>query len=127
LGSSEAQNFRTKSENWQRSYFNPRLARRFRRTTMFRKFAFALATAASLGALALAPSSASAHGFGGFGPHLGGGGFGHHLGGGGFGHHLHGGGFGLVGVPVAADSGCFVTRPVLTPFGYRMRTVDVCD
>lgn len=98
---------------------------------MFRKFAFALATAASLGAMALAPSAASAHGLS--GPHFGGGGFGHHFGGGGFGGHHFGGGFGhhfgggFIGVPVVADSGCFVTRPVLTPFGYRERTVDVCD
>jgi hypothetical protein len=94
--------------------------------TMFRKFAFALATAASLSAMALAPSVASAHGFGGggFGHHFGGGGFG----GGGFGHHFHHGfGLGFVGGPVYADSGCFVTRPVLTPFGYRVHTVDVCD
>jgi uncharacterized membrane protein len=50
---------------------------------MLRKISFAVVTAMVLGAAAIAPSSASAHGFGGFGH----GGFGH----GGFGH---GGGWG---------------------------------
>jgi hypothetical protein len=116
-----------KTENGRPSKYSRAACAIFQETMMFRKIVFALAAAASLGAMSLAPSAASAHGFG-SGPHFGGGGFGHHFGGGGFGHHFHGGGgFGLVGVPVVADSGCFVTRPVLTPFGYRMRTVDVCD
>ena len=25
------------------------------------------------------------------------------------------------------DDGCYVTRRVMTPFGYRLRTVNVCD
>lgn len=57
-----------------------------------RKFFFALATVTTLGAAALAPSSASAHGFGGFGGgHFGGGGG--HFGGFG-GGHFGGGHFG---------------------------------
>ena len=85
---------------------------------MFRKFALATVAAASLGAAALAPTAASAHMGGGGGKF--GGGFG-----GGF-HHSHWGhgfGIGYVGV---VDDGCYVTRTVLTPFGYRLRTVNVC-
>jgi hypothetical protein len=33
-------------------------------------------------------------------------------------------GIGFIGGGV--DSGCYVTRPVMTPFGYRYRTVNVC-
>jgi|SRR4029079_9028005 hypothetical protein len=84
-----------------------------RRTTMFRKVTLALVAAASLSAAALAPGAASAsplfvpkH------PH-------HH-------HHWgHGHGFGIGFV----DSGyghCYVTRRVLTPYGFRWRTVNVC-
>ncbi len=88
---------------------------------MFRKFALATVAAASLGAAALAPTAASAHmggggKFGGFG-----GGFG-----GGFHHHHWGPGFGIGYVGVV-DDGCYVTRTVLTPFGYRLRTVNVCS
>ena len=36
----------------------------------------------------------------------------------GFGIGFIGGGYG--------DDGCYVTRPVLTPFGYRLRTINVC-
>ncbi len=83
---------------------------------MFRKFALATVAAASLGAAALAPTAASAHMGGG----KWGGGFG-----GGYHHHWgHGFGIGYVGV---VDDGCYVTRTVLTPFGYRLRTVNVCS
>jgi hypothetical protein len=85
-------------------------AHRLRRTTMFRKATLAIAAAATLGAIALAPTAASAGG-GGFGWHP------HHHWGHGFGIGLIGGGF---------DDGCYVTRPVLTPFGYRYRTINVC-
>ena len=80
---------------------------------MFRKLTIALTAAISLSA-ALAPSIASAKPMGGFGG-------GHH-------HFGHFGGFGVVGViaaDVAAES-CFVTQRVMTPYGYRMRTVNVC-
>ncbi|WP_422281807.1 hypothetical protein [Bradyrhizobium sp.] len=47
-------------------------------------------------------------------------------GGGGFGYHHHWGhGFGI-GYIGGVDDGCYVTRPVLTPFGYRLRTINVC-
>src|ERR1043165_439258 len=86
-----------------------------RRTTMFRKLALTLIAAASLGALALAPSSASAKGGWGGGW---GGGFHHHHFGPGFGVTFVGGGY--------ADDGCYVTRRVRTPYGYRLRTFNVC-
>jgi hypothetical protein len=84
---------------------------------MLRKLTLALATAATLGAMALAPTAAFAKPFGG------GGGWG---GGWGFHHHHHGFGPGFVGLVGGGDDGCFVTRPVLTPFGYRLRTINVC-
>ena len=83
---------------------------------MLRKIALALVAAASLSAVALAPTAASAHwkGGGGFG------GFHHH-------HHHFGPGFGIgyIGGGYGGD-GCFVTRRVLTPFGFRWHTVNVC-
>jgi hypothetical protein len=80
---------------------------------MFRKMTLALAAAATLGAIALAPTAASAGPWGGGW----GGGFHHH-------HWGHGGfGIGFVG---GGDDGCYVSRPVLTPFGYRYRTINVC-
>ncbi len=83
---------------------------------MLRKLTLGLVAAASLGAMALAPSAASAHGFG-FGH-----GFGH-----GFDDFHHFGGFGVNVVGAGyADDGCYVTRPVLTPFGYRLRTINIC-
>ncbi len=86
---------------------------------MFPKFTLALVAAASLGAIALSPTAASAHMGGGFGGGKWGGGFG------GFHHHWgHGIGFGVIGVGV--DDSCYVTREVLTPFGYRLRTINVC-
>ena len=64
--------------------------------------------------MALAPSAASAHPWGG--------GWGW---GGGF-HHHHFGGFGIGYAGGYDDGGCYVTRRVMTPFGPRLRTVDVC-
>jgi hypothetical protein len=93
---------------------NPRQGAHLRRTTMLRKLTLALVAAASLGAIALAPTAASAGG-GGFG-----GGFG------GFHHHHWGHGFGIGYIGVGMDDGCYVTRRILTPFGYRLRTVNVC-
>jgi hypothetical protein len=81
--------------------------------TMLRKLTLALVAAASLSAVALAPSAASAKPWGG------GGGWG-----GGF-HHHHFGGFGI-GYVGYGDSGCYVTRQVMTPYGLRLRTVNVC-
>jgi hypothetical protein len=83
---------------------------------MFRKIAFGLVAAASISAAALAPTSASAKPFG-FG-----GGFGGGWGGGW--HHHYGLGIGLIGAGVGES--CYVREPVLTPFGYRMRLVNVC-
>lgn len=82
---------------------------------MFRKLALALVAAASLGAMALAPSTASAKPWGG--------GWG-----GGFHHHHFGPGFGIafVGGGYADDDGCYVTRRVRTPFGYRLRIINIC-
>jgi hypothetical protein len=76
---------------------------------MLRKLTIALAAAAALSAVALAPTAASAKPWGGWG--------------GGFHHHRFGG-FGL-GVGYV-DDGCYQTRRVLTPYGYRFRTVNVC-
>jgi hypothetical protein len=82
---------------------------------MLRKLTLGLVAAATLGAMALAPSAASAKPWGGGW----GGGFG-----GGYGYHHHfGHGIGFGG----GDEGCYVTRPVMTPFGYRLRTVNVCE
>ncbi len=67
---------------------------------MLRKIVLALVAAASLSAMALAPTAAHHH----FGP--------------GFGIGYFGGGYG--------GGGCFVTRRVPTPFGFRWRTVNVC-
>jgi hypothetical protein len=90
---------------------------------MLRKFTLALVAAAALGAMALAPTAASAGGGGkggGSGWKGGGGGdsWHHHNFNHGFGINYIGGGYG--------DDGCFVTRRVPTPFGYRWRTVNVC-
>ena len=84
---------------------------------MYRKIALGLVAATSLGAMALAPSAASrSRGAGGWG-----GGWG-----GGFHHHHFGPGFGIADVGGYADDGCYVTRRIRTPFGYRLRTVNVC-
>jgi hypothetical protein len=73
---------------------------------MYRKLTIALTAAIALSAAALVPTIASAKPFG----------FGF--------HHHHFGGFGI-GVGYV-DDGCFVTQRVLTPYGYRFRTVNVC-
>ncbi|WP_081435031.1 hypothetical protein [Nitrobacter hamburgensis] len=83
---------------------------------MFRKLALGLVAAASLGATALAPSAASAHGWGGHHHHH----FGH------FGHFGHGHRFGVAYVG-GYDDGCYVVRRVPTPYGFRLRTINVCD
>ena len=78
---------------------------------MFRKLTLAAVAAASLSVMALAPTSASA---GGFWPH-------HHH------HHHWGHGHGFrIGFVGGGYDGCYVTRRVLTPFGLRWRTVNVC-
>jgi hypothetical protein len=82
---------------------------------MFRKVTLALAAAATLGAIALSPTAASAKPplIWNPNPHF-------HQ------HHWHPGvalGFGLV---TAGYAGCYQNRLVLTPFGHRMRTVNVC-
>ena len=77
---------------------------------MLRKLTLAAVAAASLGVMALAPTSASA---GGFWPH-------HHH------HHHWGPGFGVGLIGGGGYDGCYVTRRVLTPFGFRWRTVNVC-
>jgi hypothetical protein len=85
---------------------------------MFRKLTLGLVAAASLSAMALAPSAASAKPWG---PGWGGGW------GGGFHHFHHGFGIGFVGGGYGDDGGCYVTRRVPTPYGYRLRTVNVCE
>ena len=85
---------------------------------MLRKITLGLVAAASLGAMALAPTAASAGWKGGGW----GGGWG-----GGFHQHHFGPGFGIAYVGGGyADDGCYVTRRVPTPYGYRLRTVNVC-
>jgi hypothetical protein len=84
---------------------------------MLRKITLGLVAAASLSAMALAPSAASAKPWGGGW----GGGWGFHH------HHFHPGfGVGFVGGDYG-DDGCYVTRRVRTPYGYRLRTVNVCE
>jgi len=83
---------------------------------MLRKFTLGLVAAASLSAMALAPSAASANPWGG---KWGGGGWGGY-------HHHHFGGFGIGYVGGGYD-GCYVTRRVMTPFGYRLRTFNICE
>jgi len=80
---------------------------------MLRKLTLGLVAAASLSAMALAPTAASA------GPW--GGGWG-----GGFHHHHFGPGFGI-GFIGGGDDGCYVVRRVPTPYGYRLRTINVCE
>jgi hypothetical protein len=83
---------------------------------MLRKLIIGLVAAASLSTLALAPTAASAKPWGGGGGW--GGGWGYH-------HHHFGGGIAFVGGGYG-DDGCYVTRRVPTPFGYRLRTINVC-
>ena len=87
---------------------------------MIRKIALGLVAAAAISTAALAPTAASAQPFGmggGFGGGFGGGWHHHHIGGLGL-------GIGLIGAGVA--SSCYVSQPVLTPFGYRYQLVNVC-
>ncbi len=78
---------------------------------MLRKLTLALVAAASLSAMALAPTAASA----------GGGKWG-----GGWHHHHHGHfGLGFVGGGYGGD-GCYQPRRVMTAFGPRIRIVNVC-
>src|SRR6267378_3877784 len=100
---------------------------------MFRRIVIALFAVAAVGLAS--PTIASARGGGG---HGGGGGF--HGGGGGF-HSggFHGGGFragahGGYGYPYGygsyayGDGGCYlVRRRVMTPYGWRLRRVQVCN
>jgi len=80
---------------------------------MLRKLTLGLVAAASLSAIVLAPTAASAGGGGwGFG------GMHHH-------HFGHGFGIGYIGGGYL-DDGCYVVRRVPTPFGYRLRTVNLC-
>ena len=85
---------------------------------MLRKTIIALAAIGTLSAAALAPTSASA-----WGGNKG-------WGGGGF-HHYHGGygriglGLGLVGAGIAYDN-CMQKQWVDTPYGARLRWVNVC-
>ena len=81
---------------------------------MLRKLTLGLVAAAALSAMALAPSAASAKPWG-----WGGGWGGYHH----FGHHF---GIGYIDGGYG-DSGCYVVRRVVTPFGYRLRTVNVCE
>jgi len=79
---------------------------------MLRKTVLGIAAAASLSAVALAPTSASAGGF--IWPTF----HKHH-------HHHWGHGFGIGFVGGGYD-GCYVTRRVFTPYGVAFRTVNVC-
>jgi len=80
---------------------------------MLRKTVLGIAAAASLSAVALAPTSASAGGF--IWPT-----FHHH-------HHWGHGGFGLgIGYVSGGYDGCYQTRRVFTPYGVVFRTVNVC-
>ncbi|MSO68290.1 MAG: hypothetical protein EXQ82_10935 [Pseudolabrys sp.] len=84
---------------------------------MIRKLALALGATAVLGAAALSPTAASAapgwHGHG------------HH----GHGYHRwHGRGFGFYGPTFIAGGYCYtVKRVVETPYGPRLRRIQVCD
>ena len=84
---------------------------------MIRKILFAVAAAVALGAATLSVSSAPASAWG----------FKHH-------HHHHGhghwhGGFRFYGGPVRVvgyNGGCYVKRWVGTPYGLKLRWVNVC-
>jgi hypothetical protein len=94
---------------------------------MLRKLTLGLVAAASLGAMALAPTAASAGGGGGGGGFKGccggwGGGFG-----GGWGYHHHHWGPGIGIGFIGGGDGCYVTRRIMTPFGPRLRTINVCE
>jgi hypothetical protein len=110
--------------------------------TMLRKFTLGLIAAASLGAMALAPTVASAHSSGhssgGSSPHLSSGMMGSgksRMGTRFIGpavqknsdrDHRHFHRFGFRYFPVAAYDPCWVTERVPTPIGFRLRRVNVC-
>lgn len=74
---------------------------------MIRKLVLALGVAATLGTVALAPTSASAWGWN---------------------HHHHFRHFGIYAPIYAEGPECYVVKqPVKTSFGWRMRRVTVCD
>ena len=83
---------------------------------MLRKLTLGLVAAASLSARALSPTAASAKPWGGGW----GGGWGHHH------HHHFGPGFGI-GFVGYRDDGCYMLRRIVTPYGYRLRTINVCE
>jgi hypothetical protein len=85
---------------------------------MFRKLALATAAAVALGAVALSPTTASARWHGGGGWHHGGG---WHGGWRGYGPRYAFGGYGY-----GYGYGCIRTRWVRTPWGPRLRRVNVC-
>jgi Spy/CpxP family protein refolding chaperone len=77
---------------------------------MLRKVTLGLIAAASLGAAALAPSAATAHGFHG-----------------GWHHGWSHGGFGFGGIYVNTGvSDCYQQQYIQTRHGVRLRTVNVC-
>jgi hypothetical protein len=80
---------------------------------MLRKLTLGLVAAASLGAMALAPTAASAKPWG--------------WGGGWGGYHHFGHGFGVGYIGGYGGSGCYAVRRVATPFGYRLRTINICE
>ena len=85
---------------------------------MLRKVTLAIAAAATLSAIALAPTAASAKPV--HWPN-----FHHHHGHHHHGHHHHGFGFN-VGYVGGGYDGCYVSRRVFTPYGVVFRTVNVC-
>ena len=86
---------------------------------MLRKITLAIAATATLGAIALAPTTASAWHPKHIGHHH------HHHGHHHHGHHHHGFGFN-VGYIGGGYDGCYVSRRVFTPYGVVFRTVNVC-
>jgi hypothetical protein len=95
-----------------------RPARQTQGPNMFRKLTIAVVAAVSFSA-ALAPSIASAKGGGFGGGH-------HHFGGGGF----RGGVVDVVDVDAVettvVDESCYVQQRVVTPWGFRIRTINIC-
>jgi hypothetical protein len=85
---------------------------------MFRKLAIAFAATAALGTASLAVSTTPAEAKKGFHGH-------HH-----HGHHHHGHGhrfYGFYGPAVYAyGGGCYVKRWIATPYGLKLRWVNVC-
>jgi hypothetical protein len=81
---------------------------------MFRKISLVAVAAASLGMAALAPTSASAWGWHG----------GWHHGYGWWGPRIVVGGPAYYAYPSYAYGGCYVRRPVPTPWGWRWRLVN---